>query len=424
MGVTQKWAIYHDDGNQQALGRQQDIKQAVSVDAALTRAQAESMEASQKLVADKATVAAAAALGSVDARSFAGGLVGANFRPTWIEVARDGGMTERVKTLIKEAAGFTQVDAAFSSLGLIGANYRGTALTAAGAGSTPQQAKPTFSEPKTWTHYGDSLTQGGSPEALATLTGYTHLNGGISGNTSYQAAVRAGAILYQVKIQGGAIPASGGSVAITEHYPAPMPMGHTWRYPGELAGVPGYIQHDGSKFRFHSQGEAKPATGWLTFTPDIYPKGREGTVLGHSLIIGLGRNDLNLGLPLEQLITNIGRIIQASAAKIPNVLIWEIPPWKNEPKGSKAREKLDAWNTALEQAFPQNFVRPSSFLRTSEAFSAVGASPTAQDSEEMGRGLTPASFRRDADGHFNDLGNKAWAIFMKTEMEKRGWLYA
>lgn len=374
----------------------------------------------------RATVAAAAALGTVDARSFAGGLVGANFRPTWIEVARDGGMTERVKTLIKEAVGFTQVDAAFNSLGLIGANYRGTALTAAGAGSTPQQAQPTFSDPKTWTHYGDSLTQGGSPEALATLTGYTHLNGGISGNTSYQAAVRAGAILYQVKIQGGAIPASGGSVAITEHYPSPMPMAHTWEYPGDLAGVPGYIKRDDNgSFRFHSQGQApKPVGGWQTFTPGLYAKGREGTAAGHSLIIGLGRNDLNLGLPLDQLITNIGRIIQASAAKIPNVLVWEIPPWRTEPTGSKAREKLDAWNTALEQAFPQNFVRPSSFLRTREAFSAVGASPTSQDAEEMGRGLTPASFRRDADGHFNDLGNKAWAIFMKTEMEKRGWLYA
>lgn len=420
MGVTQKWGIYHDDGNQQALGRQQDIKQAASVDAALTRAQAESLEVAEELVADKATVAAAAALGTVDARSFAGGLVGANFRPTWVEVARDGGPTQRVRQVIRDAVGFIQVDAPFAGLALIGANFRASQLGAGGDATAPARR---FSEPKHWAHYGDSLTQGGSPEALAELTGYTHVNAGISGNTAYQAAARAGGTLYQIKVQGEAIPASGGSVAITEHYPAPMPMGHNWRYPGELAGVPGYIQHDGQGFRFHSQGEAKPGPGWLVFTPAVYPKGREGTEGGYSLIIGLGRNDLNLGISVENTICNIQKIIQASTATMPNFLIWEVPPWHNERLGSPAREKYEAFNKALEAAFPGRFVRVASFLRTEDAFNAAGITPTAQDRADMAAGLTPESFRRDRDGHLNAAGNKAWAVYMREEMRKRGWLY-
>lgn len=369
----------------------------------------------------RATVAAAAALGTVDARSFAGGLVGANFRPTWVEVARDGGPTARVRQVIRDAVGFIQVDAPFTGLALIGANFRSNLL---GAGGTATSAPARqFSEPKHWAHYGDSLTQGGSPEALASLTGYTHVNAGISGNTAYQIAARAGGTLYQVKVQGGVIPGSGGSVAITDHYPAPMPMGHTWEYPGELAGVPGYIKHDGTAFRFHSQGEAKPGPGWLTFTPAIYPKGREGTGGGYSLIIGAGRNDLNLGIPVENTVCNIQKVIQASTATVPNFLVWEVPPWHNERLGSPAREKYEAFNRALEAAFPGHFVRPATFLRSEDAFNAVGVTPTAQDRADMAAGLTPESFRRDRDGHFNDSGNKAWAIFMREEMRKRGWLY-
>lgn len=423
MGLTSRWGIYHDDGSAPATGRQQDVKQALSVDAALSRVQSEAEVVAEGLVADKVTVASAAALGTVDATTFTGGLVGANFRPTWVEVAPDGGMPERVKKLVRGIAGFIEVDAPFTSLAVIGENYRSTVLGEA-AQAAPTLPAPRFSDPKTWTHYGDSLTELGSPAALAALTGYTHHNAGISGNTAYQIAARAGATLYQVQIDAPAIPANGGSVAITGHAPAPMQMKHTATYPGELAGVPGYLKWENGVYRFYSQGDApKPVAGWLTFTPGLYVKGRTGTAEGHSLIIGAGRNDLNLGIAVENTIVNIRKVIEASAATIPNYLVWEIPPWRTEPIGTTARTKYEAWNNALEAAFPGNFVRVAQWLRTEAAFTAIGMTPTDQDRADMAAGLTPLTFRRDNDGHLNADGNRAWAVYMKSEMEKRGWLY-
>lgn len=77
MGLTSIWGIYHDDGSAPATGRQQDVKQALSVDAALSRVQSEA-----EMTAKSAITAATAGLLliAVDAPEPESYLVGSNFR--------------------------------------------------------------------------------------------------------------------------------------------------------------------------------------------------------------------------------------------------------------------------------------------------------------------------------------------------------
>lgn len=309
---------------------------------------------------------------------------------------------------------------------MVGANYRGTPIGAgAGAGGPASASSPVDK----WVHYGDSLTDWGSPEALAQKTGYLHVNAGHASDTSAQIAMRAGAFEYQVKLNGGQIPSSG-TVALIAHSPRSLTTGDGMKYPVVIAGVSGYISqaNTGSVETFTRDAPGTPvdAPGWQVVTmdgPTPTAKQTLGNKSGYSLIIGAGRNDLlqrQNGGNVESVIANIRKIIDANKANAKHVLIWDIPPWSFETVGTNSARYREEWNAAIASAFPEYFVSITDKLRTDAAFSAVGASKTRQDATDIANGLTPNTFRRDNAGHFNDLGNKAWAHFMYLEMQKRG----
>lgn len=354
----------------------------------------------------------------VDSKQFRGGVVGGNYRSSWMTFDANGDPSEsflsKVSNTNKNATAY--VDARENRAHIVGANYRSSVVYV--------KYDKKFSDKKVWTHYGDSLTRGGSPEALAGLTGYKHWNGGISGNISAQVAIRSGGAEYFVKVDGNRIPSSGGSVRILSHYPVNIAMAHSWLYLGSLDGVNGHIQYDGSNYNFTSaEGSGKAVSGWVRFIPSPNNIGPAGTMYGHSLIIGVGRNDLNTGVGVDTVICNIRKVIESSSADILNYLIWEIPPWKHEVNGTEHRRKYEEYNNRIANAFPGNFVRVAEFLRTEEAFSVTSTTMTDEDRSDIAKGLTPKSFRRDNDGHFNDAGNRAWAYFMKKQISDRGWLY-
>lgn len=309
---------------------------------------------------------------------------------------------------------------------MVGANYRGTPIGAGAGTGAPASASSPVDK---WVHYGDSLTDWGSPEALAQRTGYLHVNAGHASDTSAQIAMRAGSFEYQVKLTGNQIPSSG-SVAILAHSPTDLTTGDGLKYPVVIAGVSGYISRSGASasttFTRDTPGSAVDAPGWQVVTmdgPTPTAKQTLGNKSGYSLIIGAGRNDLlqrQSGGNVESVIANIRKIIDANKANAKHVLIWDIPPWSFETKGTNSARYREEWNAAIAAAFPEYFVSITDKLRTDAAFTAVGATKTPQDITDINNGLTPNTFRRDTAGHFNDLGNRAWAHFMHLEMQKRG----
>lgn len=372
----------------------------------------------------RATVSTVSARGTFDSLSSVGGIFSGNFRPTWVQIAEDGSPTAATISILKSKFGYSEVLGSKESLYLIGDNFRGAPFS--DLINAQSQSETLYSSVTLWAHYGDSLTDWGTPEALAELTGYTHINAGIAGNTSTQVAIRAGARPYQVKLAGD-IPASG-KVQVEKHFPIFLPMETNLPHSVEIAGVTGTLTRYGTNpvyFNRAGTGDPVPVTGWqevLIDPAEGTEKQTQGNRAAASLIIGIGRNDLLRNGNIETVIQNIKRIIDANSAKSCSVLIWAIPPWRSEAKGTAAREKLDSWNQKIADAFPGDFVDPSSYLRSVEAFTELGITPTPQDTQDIQDGLTPASFRRDTAGHFNDSGNRAWARFMFNEMNKRGFI--
>lgn len=442
MGTTPTYGIYYDDPTMLALGRTQDQKQAVTIEAALStvaagadaamtkaeEAKGSADEATQSVekVADRATVQAVAARGSYDSRTGVGGILGANFRPTWVQIAEDGTPPPATMDILKDRLGYVKALSTVGGLHLIGDNFRGQPIGSIGGDSAGSAPRMTASLPDQWVHYGDSLTHWGSAEALASLTGWEHINAGYASNLSFQVAMRAGGWAIRVKLTGGAIPATG-NVAVEASAPSYLPQTDNYRHPVAIAGVTGYISRYGDSgpilFTRSSPGEAVPAPGWQTVTLDPVepdPKQTLGTSKGYSMIVAMGRNDLLRGGRIENVLMNIRKTIGANAASAPSVLVWSIAPWSHETAGTVARTKLDSWNAAIAAAFPEYFCDPCAYMRTPAAFTDLGLTPTPQDTQDMAAGLTPTTFRSDTAGHFSEQGNKAWANFMLSEMKKRG----
>ncbi|WP_237237447.1 SGNH/GDSL hydrolase family protein [Rothia nasimurium] len=398
---------------------------AISTNAAESfQREAEAMQKAEQGIS-RVTVGALAAATSFDSRSGVGGILGSNYRLSWVQIAPDGAPTEDTMSILKSRMGYVSALSSQQGLHLIGDNYRGQPI-AGGEEATASSPRMTASLPDKWVHYGDSLTHWGSTEALAALTGWEHINAGYASNLSFQVAMRAGGWAIRVKLAGGAIPATG-NVAIEASSPSYLPQTDNYRHPVQIAGVNGYISRYGDSgailFTRSSPGERVDAPGWQAVTLDPVdpdPKQTLGNVRGYSMIVAMGRNDLLRGGHIENVLMNIRKTIGANAATAPSVLVWSIAPWSREPLGTANREKLDSWNTAIAAAFPEYFCDPCAYMRTPAAFTDLGITPTPQDTQDMAAGLTPTTFRSDAAGHFSDQGNKAWANFMFAEMKKRG----
>lgn len=306
------------------------------------------------------------------------------------------------------------VDAATAGPLFVGPDWRGAPMT--GGGATTAQASGPVLASGGFAHFGDSLTALGTPQALAALTGLDHKNLGWSGQTSVQVAARAGGVRILAQVEGGVIPATG-SVNITSISPSPI-TANAWHGVGTLAGVPGYLKDTGTGVTFtRTEGStAVPAPGKVEFLSE------NAAYLGRHLVIGVGRNDIP-NIPPSAVVQNVRRIIDAQTCRVRSVVVWQIPPWPNEELGTAARTTYEAYNKALEAAFPEFWVPVADWLRTDAAATAAGVTWTQQDRDYIARGLTPPSLAVSATNlHFNAAGNKAWAARIHQHLTERNML--
>lgn len=99
-------------------------------------------------------------------------------------------------------------------------------------------------------------------------------------------------------------------------------------------------------------------------------------------------------------------------------LALDVPPNLSEPYESRGRERLDAVNATLATACVGHFAPAYAWLRTNEAFQAVGATPTVSDKDDIARGFTPRSFRGDT-VHLTALGAQALAHYIAADLRTR-----
>lgn len=291
------------------------------------------------------------------------------------------------------------------------------------------------SDPRKWVLFGDSLTAASTiTEELAGLTGYEIINAGISGDTSIDVALRAGALEARITLADQKIQAQGPSEVVSLE-PSDFVAPNAWHYPARLSGVTGYLIRKSPTDPLYFE-PSQPGAGLDLGGPvklEIDPEGetdylRKGLEQRYSMIIGLGRNDLTLKLELDQLIDNIKALLaqaqqtQSQQAQ-PRYLIWDLVPWTYEPYGSEGRASLDSWNQRLREEFGDRFASPvaSFFADPEQTMRESGLTPSQQDFDDLGKGILPASLRKDDLGHFNAAGSRVWAHYMFQEIKKRGW---
>lgn len=286
------------------------------------------------------------------------------------------------------------------------------------------------SDPRKWVHFGDSLTATSTTvDDLAGLTGYEHINAGISGDKAINAALRSGALEIQISLENNVIKGSGENL-ITDFQPVDFIARNSWQYPAKVQGIEGYlISHYGEDVAYFARdipGEAVSLEGSVEVLIDPAAEIdflRKGPANDYSMIVGLGRNDKDLTSSIESVVENIRLLLETNMQANSRKLVWEIVPWVHEPIGSEARAEIDAWNATLEETFGDIFVKPITaiFDNPELAFDKAGVPMTAQDKANLNNRVIPASFRTDSSGHLNDAGSRAWAYFMFQEIKKRGW---
>lgn len=287
------------------------------------------------------------------------------------------------------------------------------------------------SDPRKWVHIGDSFTASGTTVTeLANLTGYTHSNSGISGDNSLKAAARSGLVNLTGSIENSTINKESRSL-ITSMDPIVITANTGRKYPVAISGISGYLVNEvGEESTFFVPEPALQEDIIVDSLIDILPDPdasveymRKHIVEKNSMIIGLGRNDIDLNNSVDTLVDNINLFIDSNDSADKRYLIWEIPPWVQEPYGSSGREKLDSWNAVLAQEFTDYFVSPIQWLiRNPEtAFQEANVPLSDRDKANIENGVIPHSLRRDDVGHFNVAGAKFWAYFMFQELKKRGW---
>ena len=131
------------------------------------------------------------------------------------------------------------------------------------ATAATSNAAASGSDPRKWVHFGDSLTATSTTvDDLAGLTGYEHINAGISGDKAINAALRSGALEIKIALENNLIKESGENL-ITDFQPTDFIARNSWQYPAVVQGIKGYlISHYGEDAAYFARYTPGDAVNW------------------------------------------------------------------------------------------------------------------------------------------------------------------
>lgn len=277
--------------------------------------------------------------------------------------------------------------------------------------------RPAYPDTK-WVFFGHSLVANGIGAAFSAYTSLETYNGGEGSQTSDQIAARFNAP-STTTTAAFTMPADTSSVAVA---PLVNPVYHAAVNASRtafIAGVKGTLAW-------------AYLTGVITFTPTnaigrafVVPAGtpiliEEGMLYrNRTAVLWIGRNDnWNDAATRQAVVDRVGNMIAALTPYFRRVMVLEEPPFTSDSATPLAN--LATLNNMMEAAYPQNFVRLMTWMRTTSAAAAVGLTYTTQDLADIANGYTPTSFRQDA-GHLNGLGNSAAAFHLLDVAHTWGW---
>lgn len=357
-------------------------------------------------------------------------------RRSWLEAGMNGGPTSHSVSLLKAAgigsgggsggeasSGFAAVDQILNEKRMLTVRDR----TGAVLPLTSTAAKVSF--------WGDSLLEGfpkplfaadqsdSLPGAFAKLhPGLRIHNGGKSGQSADEIAIRQGGLVPVLTVAGGIIPASG-SVAVSTDavlgWRLDRGIGGTT---GTLAGVPGTLTRsaDALTFTRSTAGSAVPATG-----PQVWNAAGREWADGVQVIMA-GRNDIgytsSAGAVVDRVLSATRAMVESLTPQHPRVLLLGTITATGETRNSTGWQQVTAINKGLQQMYPHFFWDYRAWL-VSEAMSALQITPTATDLQRMQADTLPPSLMAPGDAvHYSPATAAAGAARISTELRNRGWL--
>lgn len=278
-----------------------------------------------------------------------------------------------------------------------------------------------------WVHLGDSFTNlSRMVPACAELTGYEHMDASMIGDNSLSAAIRSGCLPLMARLDGGKIP-SKGSVELRDFVPPAFRMHGSVEHLVEIKGVRGtMIRRRGSQrtwFTRSRSGEEVDASGHVDITADPGHEqsiGTKGFYRNFSVVFALGRNEMDTGGSVDDLVKNIRTMIEKHPAEQLRYVVTEIPAWQHEKIGTPKRAELDAWNGRLKWQFGDTFIEPFRWLidHREKSFALAELRMTDDDRATGDNGVIPVSLTMDDRGHLSEAGAKACAAGMFEEFKR------
>jgi hypothetical protein len=282
--------------------------------------------------------------------------------------------------------------------------------------------------------WGDSLTEG-YPHPLFANDGSNSLpgafrtiypsgpvyNGGKSGETAEEIAIRQGGLSLTVSVDGGVIPATG-SVTVKTTDPIGWQLQRIWSCEGTLDGVEGTLSRESSAltFRRKTAGPAMPLDSPVAFISAPGQDHRQDVQ-----VIIAGRNDVGLASPAGE---PVDRIVEANTDMVKflpdqrHVLICGTITATVEGRGTPGYVTVTTANDALRRLYPSEFWDFRGWL-VHDALYALGITPTPEDKAAMAADTVPPSLMVPGDPiHYSPAVAAAAAVQIKDELDRRGWV--
>lgn len=293
--------------------------------------------------------------------------------------------------------------------------------------------RPFSSSPDKFAAWGDSLTDGWTkppfavdqsdawPGVLATLLGKPVYNGGKSGQSADEIALRQSGLVIIAAPVGGSIPASG-AVEVTGGSSIAWRVDRGWTCVGTLAGVPGTLSRaSGSTtltFTRTTSGTAVATTG-STFVSDVGVSHLDSTN-----ILMMGRNDIGYTSPAGDIVK---RIVAANIACVealtpahPRFLILGTLNSTGEYTNSSGWTQVTESNRILSELYPDNYFDIRNYIVHQSIYDQA-LTPTADDLVKMSNDAPPPSIMLDGI-HYNVATAATIANKIKAILTEKAWL--
>lgn len=296
---------------------------------------------------------------------------------------------------------------------------------------------PQTSKNTQYAAWGDSLTDGHPqpdpfladqsnawPGVLASLLGKPVYNGGKSGQSADEIALRQGGLVMAVLPDGGVIPGTG-AVTVTTEQVIGWRLDRGWSCTGTVAGVHGTLSRASSTLTFTRTTDGDPVPVSAP-TPFVSAPGQDYD--DATTILMLGRNDINYtgvsgaDAPIERIVSANIAAVQSLTPANPRFLILGTINATGEAytaTGTGAYRQVTESNRILSELFPQNYLDIRSYI-VNESIYDQGITPTETDLANISTDRPPPSIMLDG-VHYTPATAATVAQRIHTWLTEKGW---